>query len=100
MLEKAAFELLPGEISGILAWGDQYAILYKQGESKPLVQEFEAVQEELHKEILEKKLRLAMHKRLDQLLNESQIDNLLEGTAQDPKKVVPASATRPAVPGK
>ena len=55
MLEKAAFELLPGEISGILAWGDQYAILYKQGESKPLVQEFEAVQEELHKEILEKK---------------------------------------------
>lgn len=95
MLEKAAFELLPGEISGILAWGDQYAILYKQGESKPLVQDFGAVQEELHKEILEKKLRVAMRQRLDQLLKDSQIDNLLEGTAQN-GKVVPASATRAA----
>jgi parvulin-like peptidyl-prolyl isomerase len=84
-LEKAAFDLLPGEISGVLAWGDQYAILYKQGETKPIVQEFEAVREELTREIREKKLRVAMSERLDNMLKQAQIDNFLEGTVQNGK---------------
>lgn len=81
-LEDTAFSLLPGEMSGVLAWGDQYALLYKQGETKPIVQEFEAVREELSKEIYEKKLRVAMSDYLDRMLKDAQIDNMLEGTSQ------------------
>ena len=84
-LEDAAFELLPGEMSGVLAWGDQYAILYKQGETKPIVQEFDAVRDEMTREIREKKLRVAMSERLDRLLKDSQVDNFLEGTARSGK---------------
>lgn len=92
-LEKAAFDLLPGEISGVLAWGDQYAILYKQGETKPIVQEFEAVRDELTREIREKKLRVAMGERLDVMLKEAQIDNFLEGTVQNGKVAQSAKQT-------
>ena len=90
-LEEAAFALLPGEISGVLAWGEQFAILYKQGETKPIVQDFNVVRQELEKEILEKKLRAAMHAKLDSLLASSQIDNFLEGSSQT--GVVQASAS-------
>ena len=92
-LEDAAFSLLPGEISGVLAWGDQYAILYKLGETKPIVQDFEAVREELVKEIREKKMRLAMHQKMDALLKSSQIDNFLEGSAQTGDVVQAAAQT-------
>ncbi len=30
-IEKEAFALKPGEISGVIAWNDQFCILYKQG---------------------------------------------------------------------
>jgi hypothetical protein len=53
-LEKAAFDLKPGEISGVVALNDQYVVLYKQGETNPLVKDFEAVRSELEKELLEK----------------------------------------------
>lgn len=99
-LEDAAFSLLPGEISGVLAWGDQYAILYKQGETKPIVQDFEAVREELVKEIREKKMRLAMHQKMDALLKSSQIDNFLEGSAQTGDVVQAAAQTSGSNPSK
>ncbi len=90
-LEQVAFSLQSGEMSGVIALDDQYAILYKQGETDPVVQDFEAVRGELEKEILEKKLRVAMRKQLNAMLESAQIDNFLEGTAQS-GGVVPASA--------
>ncbi|MEM7477470.1 MAG: peptidylprolyl isomerase [Planctomycetota bacterium] len=97
-LEEAAFSLQPGEISGILVWKDQYAILYKQGETTPIVKEFEAVREELTREIRGKKTYAAMHKYMDEMLKTAQIDNFLEGTTQS-GKVVPASGTQAQQPG-
>ena len=94
-LEDVAFALQTGEISGVVAWGEQFAILFKQGETIPIVQDFEAVRGEIHKEIKEKKLRVAMHARLDALHTSAQIDNFLEGTAQA-GNVKTASATGPA----
>ncbi len=94
-LEKAAFELKPGEISGVVALKDQYVVLYKQGETTPVVKDFEAVRPELEKELLEKKLRAAMQKQLDTILAAAQIDNFLEQTTQAGQvnpSVVPASA--------
>ncbi len=81
-LEKAAFDLKPGEISGVVALNEQYVVLYKQGETNPLVKDFEAVRPELQKELLEKKLRIAMQNQLDTMLKTAQIDNLLEQTVQ------------------
>ena len=80
-----------GAISGVIAWGNQYAILYKQGLTEPVVTEFEAVRPELEREIREKKLRVAMHAKLDQMHRQAQIDNLLEGKVQS--GVVPASSS-------
>ena len=57
-------------------------MLYKQGETTPLVKDFEAVRPELEKELLEKKLRIAMQNQLDSMLKTAQIDNLLEQTIQ------------------
>lgn len=99
-LEKAAFELPPGEISGVIALNDQYVVLYKQGESTPIVKDIEAVRPELHKEILEKKLRIAMQNQLDTMLKAAQIDNFLEQTTQSGSAAVPpppaaAAAARP-----
>ena len=99
-LEKAAFELAPGEISGVIALNDQYVVLYKQGETTPIVKDIEAVRPELHKEILEKKLRVAMQNQLDSMLKAAQIDNFLEQTTQSgaaavPPPAAPATAARP-----
>jgi parvulin-like peptidyl-prolyl isomerase len=97
-LEKAAFDLKPGEISPVIAMDDQYIVLYKQGDSTPLVKDIEAVRPEIHKEILEKKMRVAMQDQLDKMLSSAQIDNLLEQTSQSGQQAAPptATATRPA----
>ncbi|MCA9126811.1 MAG: peptidylprolyl isomerase [Planctomycetales bacterium] len=82
-LEKEAFALEPGQISGVIAWGEQYAILYKQRETTPIVQDLEAVRPELAKEIREKKLQINMHRKLDEIHRAAQIENLLDNTSQE-----------------
>ncbi len=81
-LEEVAFALKPGEVSGVVAWGEQFAILFKQGETTPVVDEFQVVRDEIYQEIFEKKLNLAMHSRINAIHSQAQIDNFLEGTAQ------------------
>lgn len=93
-LEEVAFSLKPGEMSGVIAWGDQYAILYKQGETTPIIRDFDAVKSVLEDELREKKLRMAMSRKLDQIKRAAQIDNLLEGTAQNGSNA--AAAAPPA----
>ena len=76
-LEKAAFDLKPGELSGIIEVGGQYVILKCQGQTTPIVTDFNAVKGELFKDILEKKQRVAMDGYLSKLLSEAQIANYL-----------------------
>jgi hypothetical protein len=47
-----------------------------------VVSDFDAVKEDLHNDILEKKLNLAMGESFRKLREESQIDNFLAGTSQ------------------
>jgi len=103
VLEKEAFRLKQGELSGIIAMGDKYIILRCLGRTQPVVKEFDAVKDELHRDIQEKKLRLAMAKEFDRLKESSQIDNFLAGTSQagqllSPRTATPASYDRPASP--
>lgn len=81
-IEKEAFNLQPGEISGIIATGNQYVILYSLGRTKPLISNVEDVRDELVKELHEKKLRLAMAEEFERLRDNAQIDNFLANTTQ------------------
>ena len=80
-LEKAAFGLKPGEMSGIIEVGGQYVILRSQGFTEPVVQDPNAVKEDLIKEIREKKLSKQMDTLMAKLSAEAQITNIL-----NPKK--------------
>jgi parvulin-like peptidyl-prolyl isomerase len=80
-LEKAAFGLKPGEMSGIIEVGGQYVILRSQGFTDPVVQDINAVKEDLVKEIREKKLAKQMDTMMAKLSADAQITNIL-----NPKK--------------
>ena len=82
IIEDEAFSLEPGALSSILSVADKYIILRCLGRTKPVVQEFAAVESELRKEIHEKRLRLAMAEEFDRLKESAQIDNFLEGSSQ------------------
>lgn len=81
-IENEAFRLKPGELSGIVAIGDKFVILRCLGRTEPVVTDFELVKDELHKDIKEKKLRIAMAREFDRLKDAAQIDNFLANTSQ------------------
>lgn len=94
IVEEEAYSLEPGQLSGILNVGDKFVILRCLGRTKPVVQDFNAVQAELYKDIHEKKLRIAMADEFDRLKESAQIDNFLAGTSHPGRKAGP-TATRP-----
>jgi hypothetical protein len=86
VIEEEAFRLQPGELSGIISVADKFVILRCLGRTKPVVQDFAAVEGELRKDLHEKKLRLAMADEFDRLKESAQIDNFLTGTSQSAKR--------------
>lgn len=92
-IEKEAFALKPGELSGIIATGDKYIILRCQGQTEPIVKDYTAVRDELQTSIQERKSRQAMAKKFDELKAEAKIDNFLEIVKKSAKV---AAATKPA----
>jgi parvulin-like peptidyl-prolyl isomerase len=105
-IEKEAFALKAGELSGIIALEDQFILLRCLGRTEPVQREMAAVQSELHKDIYEKKLRSEMNREFERLRDSAQIDNFLAGTSQAPKTAQgrtggsPASSVRPALDSK
>jgi hypothetical protein len=96
-LEKEAFALKPGELSGIVATGDKFVIMRCQGQTEPLVADYAAVRDELMVTITEKKNRLAMAKKFDDLKTAAQIDNFFEVAKKSTKiAAAPAQAAAPA----
>lgn len=91
-LEKAAFDLNPGELSAVIAVGEQYVVMFKQGLTSPIVQNDADVRAELTREITEKKMRIEMQNELDRLLAAAQINNFLEETVAPASSVQTASA--------
>jgi parvulin-like peptidyl-prolyl isomerase len=92
-LEQVAFELAPGELSGVIQLGNQFVILRCEGRTEPVDVDPMAVRDILYQDIYEKKLRMAMNERLDQIQASARIDNYLAGTSQSPEraKVAPAA---------
>ena len=91
-LEQEAFNLQAGELSKIVQAGEHWIILYCLGRTTPRVTDFEAVKTELHKNIFQKKLQVAMTEEFERLRTTSQIDNFLTGTSQAGKSSESAQA--------
>lgn len=84
-IEREAFAMEPGELSGIIATDDKFIILRCQGFTDPVVKDFDAVRAELSRDLREKKLNVAMARRFDQLKEAAQIDNFLEVSKESPR---------------
>lgn len=91
-IEKEAFRLKAGELSGIVAMDNKFVVLKCLGRTTPNVEQLSEVKEELVKDIREKKLRLAMAEEYERLRAAAQIDNFISGTSQT------GSAQGPAKP--
>lgn len=87
-LEAEAFSLSKNEISKVIQLGEHWAILFSKGRTNPQVADFDAVQDELYKNIHEKKIRLAMQEEIRRIHEDAQIDNYLTGTSQTGKAMV------------
>lgn len=94
ILEREAFELKQGETSGIIQVGDKFVILRCLGRVEKMNISLDDVYDEarhttirdnLYADLHEKKLRLAMAKKMDELYEAAAIDNYLAGTIQSPK---------------
>jgi parvulin-like peptidyl-prolyl isomerase len=86
-LEKVAFDLQPGELSGVVQLGNQFVILRCEGRTEPTDVNMAAVREILYQDIYEKKLQIAMSQKFEQIREGARIDNFLAGTSQSPEKV-------------
>ena len=94
-LEREAFALKTGELSGIIQIADRFMILLCEGYTKPVEVTFDEVREELHRDIFEKKQRIEMARYFTHLRESASIDNFLAGTSQSPKSNIPAASQMP-----
>lgn len=83
-LEDVAFELTANDPPRIVQLGDKFVVLKYEGRTEPQGIEFEAVRDILMRDILEKKIRVAMAERYDEIYRNARIDNYLAGTTQAP----------------
>jgi parvulin-like peptidyl-prolyl isomerase len=86
-LEEVAFALQPGELSGIIQLGTQFVILKCEGRTEPIDVNQQEVREILRQDILEKKLRVAMSEKFEEIRSRARIDNFLAGTSHAPDRV-------------
>lgn len=88
-VEKEAFSLQPGELSGIIATGGKYLVLRCQGYTEPVVSDPSIVQAELLRDLSDRKTKQAMAAKFEQLIGDAEIDNFFEQDA------APRVAARP-----
>ena len=83
-LEKEAFALKKGKISGIIQMEGSYVILYSDGMTKPIDVKYNEVKDQIETDLLEKKMRVAMATEFSKMQATAQIDNYLTGVSQSP----------------
>jgi parvulin-like peptidyl-prolyl isomerase len=91
-LEEVAFQLQEGQLSGIVQVGDKFIILRCEGRTERVDVELADVQDILRRDIFEKKLRMAMGQKFEEINAKSRIDNYLAGTSRAPEKPKSAAA--------
>jgi parvulin-like peptidyl-prolyl isomerase len=98
-VEDEAFKLQAGELSGIVAIENQFIILRCLGRTKPVQVNFDDVRPGLTKDIHEKKLRVQMTRKFDELREGAQVDNFLVGISQSGKRPTSLTGEAPAAAG-
>lgn len=93
-LEREAFALKPGELSGVVQVADRFMVIYCDGFTEPAKVAFAEVRSELYDDIFEKKQRVEMARHFTHLRESASIDNFLAGTSQSPTQ-----SSRPGGPG-
>lgn len=91
-LEDEAFKLQPGQISGIIQVEDKFIILRAEGKTKPVDVSEAEVRDDLYRDVYEKKLRMSMSQKFDQIRSSAKIDNFLAGTTSRPLEKEPGQA--------
>lgn len=91
VLEEVAFDLQPGEVSGIVQVGNTFVILFCEGFTTPINTNLAEVKDLLYRDIHEKKLRLEMANAFDALKDQSHVDNFVKGDVKAPKKELQAA---------
>lgn len=96
-LEKEAFGLKPGQLSGIVPVGpDKCVILLCEEHTVPKQVEFAEVRDLIRDDVHEKKLRLAMSEHFQRLQDEASIENFLSGTRRSPRRADGEKTAQPA----
>ncbi|MFM7183176.1 MAG: peptidylprolyl isomerase [Planctomycetota bacterium] len=85
-LEREAFALKPGELSGVVQVADRFMVIYCEGFTEPAKVSFAEVRDELHDDIFEKKQRIEMARHFTHLRESATIDNFIAGTSQSPAR--------------
>ncbi len=83
-LERQAFSLKPGELSGIVQIADRFMVVLCEGYTDAAQVKFAEVRDELYDDIHEKKQRIEMSRYFSHLRESAAIDNFLAGTSQSP----------------
>ncbi|NIP86107.1 MAG: peptidylprolyl isomerase [Planctomycetales bacterium] len=97
-LEREAFALQPGQLSGVIQVADRFVILLCEEITQPVVVELDEVRNLLHQDLLEKKHRLAMAQHFEKLLGASKITNYLDPEASHPPRNDTAGRPTPQPP--
>jgi foldase protein PrsA len=109
-LEKTAFKLQEGEISGIVDMSDpqqkRFVILKCEGRTEPIVTDMAQVQEQLKTQLEDEKVQEAVANVFKKLKDEARVDNYLSGVTtngvqqtagtKSGSNVQPATGTRAA----
>lgn len=86
-LEKEAFALKPGELSGIIQVGDKFILLRCEGYTQAAKINLADVRDEIYKDLYDKKLRLKMTEYFENMQDNATIRNYLVGTNHEPKEM-------------
>lgn len=91
-LEKAAFDLKPGGISGVIDLGQgRYVILKCEGRTTPVVTDIEEVRDALYDELKESKTQQAVGETFKKIKEQTRVDNYIAQTTTGPGTVIPVS---------
>jgi parvulin-like peptidyl-prolyl isomerase len=101
-LEKEAFTLQNGELSKVIQMGDKFIILRCEGRTERMNIDLKDVRDILQRDIFEKKLRMAMGEKFEEINSRARVDNYLAGSTHEPAPAKPGvvredTAVRPTV---
>lgn len=98
-VEKAAFALQEGEISGVIQVGlDRFIIIKCEGQTEPTVVDKKEVMPILKEEIQERKVQESVAKVFEKVKAEARVDNYLTGVTSKSDKRPTAAAGMPSSP--